>query len=63
MKGDQFFWVAPKSSAADSESFEPASVDFKDGEPDQIWFTGNDFPFDAKDCVIAERITRKAGES
>lgn len=63
MKGDQFFWVAPKSSAADPETFEPAAVDFKDdGEPDQVWFTGMDVPFDAKDCVIAEQITRKASE-
>jgi hypothetical protein len=59
MIGDQFYWVALKSDAADPEKFEPAAVDFDNGEPTQIWFTGNDFAFDAKDCVIADQIVRR----
>lgn len=59
MKGDQFFWVALKSMASDPDAFEPAQVDFHNGKPDRVWFTGMDEASDASDCVIAEQITRK----
>lgn len=51
----QFHWAALKGDP----DFEPALIDYEDGEPVRVWFIGNEFEVDASRCVIAERITRK----
>lgn len=50
-----FHWAAPKT---DPKEPEPPQVDYQDGKPVRVWFTGIETPFPADDCIIYEEIVR-----
>lgn len=52
--GNKFHWASLKGDA----TMEPAAVEYQDGKPVRLWFTGEQEPFLAAECVIDDEITR-----